>query len=364
MAKFLKRLAARSARAKLMEATKDGKAWLVTRHMIFEDAEGNELDVPEGEIMSVGADDEGNMALKGSAAVVVISDPNIAQEVADVLASSEELSDVNFVQKDAIDALDNGEDVDDVIDSLADAPEGSNDIEVAEVDVDEKESVESKFDRMAENRMNPGKFMHCESVQIEEKEKDSLNMSCIKFDKVMRESVYSYADFTKRVAELKGSIQPGDREVALSENGKVMGAFDKGLNEGILFLENEFDSVEDMDAMDLEGEPMMQDFDMGDDVDADVVESALGAFEESAKSGADYMKLCESLTAAKVADAKISEIAGTFDSKMLKECVRIWDHDLGKHVLAMKESVSADNFIAQAEEAGARKGRFSKRFFG
>ena len=45
------------------------------------------------------------MAVNGSAACVIISDPELAAKIADTVVNADEMSDVNFVTKDAIDAV-------------------------------------------------------------------------------------------------------------------------------------------------------------------------------------------------------------------------------------------------------------------
>lgn len=82
-------------------------------------------------------------------------------------------------------------------------------------------------------------------------------------------------------------------------------------------------------------------------------------FEESAKSGADYVRMVNVLAARGLAEGVIAKIVATFDNKSLKECVRCFDGKYGKFVAAFKESVDCDNFIAETKE----EKRFSKRFF-
>ena len=361
MAKFLNRLAARLGREQLRESAKEGKNWIVTKRLVLEaeDAEGNAFDAEfdKGSEVEIGATPEGDMALNGSAAVVVISDPELASKIADVVVSSDELSDVNFVEKPALDAVMDGENVEDVIDNLAD--DEDDNVEVAELDVDQKESVESKFNKFSMNRLNPTKYLTCESILIDESDEAPINMSTIKIDRVKRESFEDYSKFASRISELNGSIQPGAREIALGESGKVIGAFDKASSHGDLFTENEFDSAEDMDNFNAEPEALVKDVDLGDEGSIDAVESCLKQYEESAKSGKDYMALVEGLTNAKLTESVIGNIVATFDNRQLKECVRTFDSKYGKYVACFKESVDCDNFIA---ETGEEK-RFTKRYF-
>ena len=88
-------------------------------------------------------------------------------------------------------------------------------------------------------------------------------------------------------------------------------------------------------------------------------ESVLKAYEESAKSGSDYMKLAESLEAMKLNESHIGEVVSSFNNSLMEGCVRAYDTKYGKYVAAFKESVDCNNFI---EEAKA-EGRFTKRFF-
>lgn len=444
MAKFLNRFAARRGYAKLLESAKEGKKWIVSKKLILE-AEDENIELEKGEEIEIGNKD-GDLALSaGQAACVVIADPELAQKVADVVVSADELSDVKFVEKPALDAVMDGEEVDDVIDNLADE-EGDN-VEVAELDVEQKESVEAKYAKFSKNVMNPEKFIVCESILVDESDDAPINMRVMKADRIMRESMIDYNKFAARVSELNGSIQPGDREVALSESGKVIGAYNKTANSGILFLENEFDSVEAMDSFDTAPENLVSEADdelVGEDetinfdewlagkspaevLDADeregvdpkwaaadmydmtgdpyynqfiapgaeaaaaygaadkpvtyeelhahlnepvamaaescsvkeCVERALGSYETSAKTGADYARLSRVLNYIGLKESVIANIVSTFDSKSLKECVRCFDSKYGKYVAAFNESVDCDNFIAETGDAK----RFTKRYF-
>jgi hypothetical protein len=370
---YTNRLKSRLAREALREAAKEGKNWIVTRTLILEAEDENgdiaELELNPGDTVEVGADAENNdLAIKSSAAVVVISDEEIAKKVADVLVNSDELSDVKFVDRPALDAIMDGEDTEAVVDKLADAEDDAEDIEVAEIEVEAKESVETKFNKFAKNIIHSDNFLKCEAIQIDEEHDAPLNMSTIKADRVMIESYGEYSKFVKRVSELKGSIQPGEKEVVLSESGKVIGSFDKASNVGKLFLENEFDSVEEMDSFSTEPEMLEQDveFDMTDDAEMtddmtveEKVEACLKGYEESAKSGKDYMELVEGLEKVNLKEGVIKTIAGSFNDRSMKECVRAFDSKYGMFVKTFKESVDCDNFIEETKEAK----RFTKRFF-
>ena len=374
--KYTNRLKARLARERLAEAAKEGRNWIVTRKLILETEQGD-MELDAGDSVEIGATDDGNMSVKGQAAVVVISDEDIAKKIADIVVNADELSDVEFEDRSALDALGDGEDMDQVVDDLADAEPAEDedddtkgDIEVPMVKPDQKESVENKFAKFSENRMNPKKFYVCESILVDEESDDALNMFAIKVPGVMKESFNDYKEFAKRVSELKGSIQPGAREIALTEAGEVMGSYDTENDMGEIYPENSFKSAEEMDNFHSEPAGLM-DGDLGYDEGApmdnavedaefsECFESVLKTYEESNKSGSDYMKLTESLEAMKLNENHIGEVVSSFNDSLMESCVRAYDTKYGKYVAAFKESVDCNNFI---EEAKA-EGRFTKRFF-
>lgn len=354
MAKYLNRLAARVALAKL----KESKNWIVTRNLICETDEGD-VEFNKGEMVNVGGDEDGNLVLDGSAAVVVICDADVAEKVAEVLSSADELSDVEFVQKPALDAVLDGEDVEDVVDALGDTD--GEDIEVAEVDVDDekKESVENKYNKFAENVIHASKKLKCESVAIEESA-SPIRMSSLKTDAVKKESYNDYKEFASRVSALKGSIKPGKREIALTEAGEVMGAYDTEADFGEIYPENSWEDEAAMDSFDDSPIPAVEDMPWDEDEDAVAVESCLGKYEESAKNGKDYMTMVESLEKAGVKEEKIGLIVSTFNRGSLKECSRVFDSKYGKFVAEFKESADTNNFIVETGD----ENRFSKRYFG
>ena len=401
MAKYTNRLKARLAYARLCESAKEGKNWIVTRKLILETEEGD-VSFDAGEEVEIGATPEGDMGINGSAACVVITDPELAAKIADTVVNADETSDVEFVTKDAVDAVMDGEDTDQVVDDLAsdagaedagaeDAEADMEDnmsVEVPELDPNKKESVEAKFAKFSANRLNPKKVLVCESIMIDEESSDRINMYNIKCDRLKKESFSNYKEFAARVSELKGSLQPGKREIALTEAGEVMGSFDTEADSGELYPEDSWENVEAMDNADtapveLMDEPVEDlDFDSWDDegnavaptseaaegevtdvtdnyTDGSVFESCLKKYEESAKSGKDYIEMVNSLEKAGLKESAIAKVVSTFDSRKLNECVRVYDTKYGKYVNALKESVAADNFI---EETGEAK-RFSKRFF-
>lgn len=413
MNKYRNRLKARLARAALKECT----GWVLTKDLILETDEGD-VAFDAGEVVEVGATTDGDVAIKGpAAALVVISDEDLATKIADLLVSSDELSDVKFVEKNALDAVLDGVEIEDVIDELAgdpvvdgekDAVENNNTldgetVEVAEVDVEKKESVLSKFEKFAKRLFEAKTMLKCNAIKIEEGADRAINLKSIKHNKSTKELVESYAEFTKKVSAVKGSLQPGKREIALAESGKVMGAFNKDTNQGILFVEETFETVEDLDNFDdtpvglipsneafddemfanidpLEdndevnklNDKFLIDDDFDDEMDVknyldsysmSGIEECLKTYEESAKTGKDYMKLLEGLNASKVKlkEGAIAKIVSAYDKQNLTECVKVFDTKLGKYVAVFesKNAVDADNFIAETNEAK----RFTKRFF-
>lgn len=354
MAKYLNRLSARLARQALAES----KAWVVSKKLILETDEGD-VELEKGDMVDLGATPEGDLAVKSnSAAVVVITDADLASKIADTVVSSDELSDVEFVTKDAVDTVLDGEPVDDVIGKMADEEPDTSDVEVAQVDVDKKESVQAKFDKFAANPMVFSKSMKCESILVDEEDEDPINMATISAEKTAKEPYFGYEEFVARVSELGGSVQPGEVEKALDANGKMIGYFDKATSQGMIYPETTFESEEDLMNVPGEAEPLMNDPLAGEGME-DEVEEALSCYESSEMSGADYMKMVESLSAAKLSESTVAKIAGSFDSRRLTEGCKVFDTVLGKNVCVKESGVDADNWIV---ESGAEK-RFTKRFF-
>ena len=431
MSKYLNRLAARMARDVLRESAKEGKSWIVSKKLILETDEGD-FEFEKNDEVEIGGNNEGDMVLNGGqAACVVVADEELAKKIADLVVSSDELSDVQFVEKPALDAVVDGEEVDDVIDKLAD--DEDENVETAEMSIEQKESVENKFAKFAKHIMNPVKTIKCESILVDESDEAPLNLALIKHAKTVKESFVDYAKFAARVSELNGSLQPGEREIALTESGKVMGAFDKNASCGTLYSESEIEDDEAMDSFDdsdvnvMEADKSFDEFgaepwegkeplayleqekEMGTDpkwLAADLydmtgdeyfaqflgrdgegkedkpvtyeelemhleepafaaeschesVERILRKYEESTKTGADYMRMSKLLAVRGLKESTVAKIVNTFDNKSLKECVRAYDSKYGKYVACFKESVDCDNFIAETKD----EKRFTKRFF-
>lgn len=355
MAKYLNRLSARLARTKLSES----KAWVVSKKLILETDEGD-VELEKGDMVDLGATPEGDLAVKSNAAaVVVIADADLASKIADTVVSSDELGDVEFVTKDAVDTVLDGEPVDDVIGKMADEEPEASEVEVAQVDVDKKESVEAKFEKFAANPMVFTKSLKCESILIDEEDDGAIDMATVSMNPVAKEPYFDYKTFEDRIRELGAAIQPGEKEIALKDD-KVIGYFDKAANSGVIFPESGFESAEEMDNMSSEAEPVMSDPLMGDEAElSDAVEEALDCYESSEMTGADYMKMVESLKAANLSESTVAKIAGSFGTRTLAEGCRVFDTVLGKNVCVKESGVDADNWIA---ESGDEK-RFTKRYF-
>jgi len=356
MAKYLNRLSARLAR----EALRESKAWVVSKKLILETDEGD-VELEKGDMVDLGATPEGDLAVKSNAAaVVVIADADLASKIADTVVSSDELGDVEFVTKDAVDTVLDGEPVDDVIGKMADEEPEASEVEVAQVDVDKKESVQAKFDKFAANPIAFTKSLKCESILIDEEDEEGINMATLSQDSVAKEPFFGYEEFVARVSELGGSVQPGEVEKALDANGKMIGYFDKAASQGVIYPESGFESEEDMMNVPAEAEPLMGAPLEGEEAEmTDAVEEALGCYESSEMSGADYMKMVESLKAANLSESTVAKIAGSFGNRTLAEGCRVFDTVLGKNVCVKESGVDADNWIV---ESGDEK-RFTKRYF-
>ena len=357
MAKYLNRLSARLAR----EALRESNAWVVTKKLILETDEGD-VELNKGDMVDLGATPEGDLAVKSNAAaVVVIADADLASKIADTVVSSDELGDVEFVTKDAVDTVLDGEPVDDVIGKMADEEPETTEVEVGECSVAKKESVQAKFDKFAANPVVFTKSMKCESILVDEGDEDPINLATVSMDKVAKEPYFGYEEFVARVSELGGSVQPGEVEKALDKDGKIIGFFDKASSQGMIYPESQFESDEEMNAVSAEPEALMGDPLEGDEVAMeDAVEEALGCYESSEMTGADYMKMIESLKAANLSESTVAKIAGSFGTRTLAEGCRVFDTAFGKTVCVKESGVDADNWIA---EANTEKSRFTKRYF-
>ena len=356
MAKYLNRLAARLAREKMSES----KAWVVSKKLILETDEGD-VELEKGDMIDLGATPDGDLAVKSNtAAVVVIADADLASKIADTVVSSDELGDVEFVTKDAVNTVLDGEPVDDVIGKMADEEPDANEVEVAQVDVDKKESVQAKFEKFAANPIHFTKSMKCESILVDEEDNEPINMATMSIDNTAKEPFFGYEEFVARVSELGGSVQPGEVEKALDKDGKMIGYFDKASSQGMIYPETAFESEETMMNAKTDAEPIMNQPLEGDEQEmTDAVEEALSCYESSEMTGADYMKMVESLKSANLSESTVAKIAGSFGTRTLAEGCKVFDTVLGKNVCVKESGVDADNWIV---ESGEEK-RFTKRYF-
>lgn len=357
MAKYLKRYNARLALQKL----KESRTWIVKKHMLLE-TEDADLELNPGDPVILGATEAGEVAIKDPKAVVVIADDAVASKVLDAITNAESLGDVEFIDKPALDAALDGASVEDIIDGLADSDDDSVETPVASTADDA--SVEEKCEAIAENIIPTKNAMYCERAYIAEDEGDSLELTSVKTPAEDVLDMSSYDEFTAKIAELGGSVQPGAKEIALNAEGLVMGYFDQEAGAGKIFPTVTFANAEEMDNFEAgqsdSALAAIQDDPELESVDEAVVESALKAYEESAMSAKDLNTLTESLTKAGVAESALGKIANTFVKSSLKEGVNVFDTKLGKVVACFAERVEADNYIAESGE----ETRYTKRFFG
>ena len=188
--KNLKRLRARLALNKLRES----KAWIANKKLVIETEEGD-LDIEKGDIITLGATEDGEVAIKDPTAIIVISDDTLATKIVDAVTSAEQLKDVEFLDKPALDAALDGETIEDLVSGLVDADEDSEDIETAVVD-SEDETVEEKVESIAENTIVlSGKVLHCESLLIDEEDSAPITLGDVSTDMVNVEEMADYEEF-------------------------------------------------------------------------------------------------------------------------------------------------------------------------
>ena len=351
--KYLARFRARQA----LDALRESKAWIASKKLVLETEEGD-LEIEKGQQVVLGATEDGNVAIKDPTAIVVVTDDDLAAKIVDAMKSAEELGDVKFLDKPALDAALDGETVEDLVAGLADAAEDSDEVEVATVDSEEDSSVEEKCEKIAENviALN-GKVLEVEAIQIAEEDDAPINLGDVTADNGCAQDIASYDEFTAAAT----TIAPGDSEIAFDANGKVIGYWDAATNSGKIFSCG-FESADDMMNANTDPVAAVQPaaFEAGMDADKlESVEGALKTYEESAKSAKDLFALTESLEQAGLEESAIASVANSFVSRSMKEGVMVFDTKLGKNVAVFTESVDANNYIA---ESGAED-RFVKRFF-
>ena len=353
----MKRYNARLALQKL----KESKTWIVKRHMLLE-TEDADLELNPGDPVILGATEEGEVAIKDPKAVVIIADDAVASEVIDSITNSETLSGVNFIDKSALDAALDGTSVEEIIDALADSEDDS--VETAVTSTADDMSVEEKCEAIAENIIPSKGAMYCERAYIAEDEGEDLELASIKTPTEDVIEMNQYDEFSAKVAELGGSIQPGAKEIALNDKGLVMGYYDQEAQAGKIFPTVTFADPEEMSNYEAgqsdEARSVVQDDPDLESCEESVIEEAFKVYEESAKSVKDLDVMTESLVKAGVKEEALGKIANTFVKQGLKEGVNVFDTKLGKVVACFSERVDADNYIAES----GNETRFTKRFFG
>jgi len=357
MAKYLKRYNARLALQKL----KESRTWIVKKHMLLE-TEDADLELNPGDPVILGATEAGEVAIKDPKAVVVIADDAVAAKVVDAITNAEALGDVEFIDKPALDAALDGASVEDIIDGLADSDDET--IETAVASTADDASVEEKCEAIAENIISTKDAMYCERAYIAEEGEDSLELAAVKTPAEDVIDITQYDEFTSKIQELGGSIQPGAKEIALNSQGLVMGYYDQEAGAGKIFPTVTFANPDEMSEFEagqsdaalaaVQSDPALE------ACEESVIEEALKTYEESAMSAKDLNTLTESLVKAGVAESELGKIANTFVKSSLKEGVNVFDTKLGKVVACFSERVEADNYIAESGE----ETRYTKRFFG
>ena len=355
--KQIKRMRASLALDKL----KESKTWIASKKMILETDEGD-LEIEKGKQVILGATEDGDLAIKDPATVVIVTDDSLATKIVDAMKSADSLSDVEFIEKPAIDAALDGTSLEDIVDGLADAvaEDDAEDVEIAAVDAEE-ESVEEKCAKIADNKLECGKSCHCEALMIDEEDEAPIDMNMVAADSNAASDMGSYEEFKAAVQGMNGTVAPGDAEIAFDADGKAIGYWDTVSNTGKMFAQG-FDSADDMMNSDAAAEvPATQPADFEADLGAEqteALESVLEAYDASEKSAKDLVEMTEKLAELGLSESAIATVANSFVARSLKEGVLVFDTKLGKNVRAFKEDVEAKQWIADAAE----EGRFKKRF--
>jgi len=351
--KYLARFRARQA----LDALRESKAWIASKKLVLETEEGD-LEIEKGQQVVLGATEDGNVAIKDPTAIVVVTDDELASKIVDAMKSAEELGDVKFMDKPALDAALEGETVEDLVAGLVDSADDSEEVEVATVDSEEDSSVEEKCEKIAENVIPlTGKVLEVEAIQIAEEDDAPINLGDVTAENTCAQDVTSYEEFAAQAT----TIAPGDSEIAFDADGKVIGYWDAAANTGKIFNCG-FDSAEDMMGANTDPVAAVQPAEFEQGLDADKLESveeALKTYEESSKSAKDLFVMTESLEKAGLEESAIATVANSFVSRSMKEGVMVFDTKLGKSVAVFTESVDANNYIAESGE----ENRFTKRYF-
>lgn len=356
--KYVNRMRARLALGKLAEMK---NAWIVAKDMKLV-TESGDMELKKGSLIQMFATDKGHLAVKESGVTIVLDD-EVADKVADNTVSAAELGDVKFVKKSALDAALDGETVEDLVAGLVDGDAESDDVERAEVDAEEKESVEDKFAKLeSAERITEDDALQSDEVQIADEPDSPIDLGSVESDTVAKNEVADYEEFKSMVQGMNGTVAPGDAEIAFNAEGKVVGYFDTAANSGVIFPDMSFESAEEMNNFSGEPEALVQPAEFesccGEEA-MEAVEESLKAYEESDKSGADYMTFVESLAKAGLEESVIGKVANSFVSRNLAEgTVTAFDTKHGAVVKALSENVEMNNWIADTKAEGT----FTKRF--
>lgn len=356
--KYVNRMRARLALGKLAEMK---NAWIVSKDMKLV-TESGDMELKKGAIVEAYATTNGHLAIR-EAGVTVVLDDEIAPTTMDNIASAAELGDVKFVKKSALDSALDGETIDNLVAGLVDGEEDSDDVERAEVDTEEKESVESKFAKLESvERITEDGALQSDEVQIADEPDAPIDLGTVEADKVAKDEVTDYEEFKSMVQGMNGTVAPGDSEIAFNADGKVVGYFDTAAGNGVVYPDTTFNSAEDMNNFSGEPEALVQPAEFESTCSEEElaqVEESLKAYEESDKSGADYMTFVESLTKAGLEESVIGKVANSFVSRNLAEgTVTAFDTKHGAVVKALSENVDMNNWIADTKAEGV----FTKRF--
>lgn len=356
--KYVNRMRARLALGKLAEMK---NAWIVSKDMKLV-TESGDMELKKGAIVEAYATTNGHLAIR-EAGITVVLDDEIAPTTMDNIVSAAELGDVKFVKKSALDSALDGETIDNLVAGLVDGEEDSDDVERAEVDTEEKESVESKFAKLESvERITEDGALQSDEVQIADEPDAPIDLGTVEADKVAKDEVTDYEEFKSMVQGMNGTVAPGDSEIAFNADGKVVGYFDTAAGNGVVYPDTTFNSAEDMNNFSGEPEALVQPAEFESTCSEEElaqVEESLKAYEESDKSGADYMTFVESLTKAGLEESVIGKVANSFVSRNLAEgTVTMYDTKVGSIVRSFKENVEANQFAADAKE----EARFTKRF--
>ena len=202
--KYVNRLRARLAVKKLAESK---NAWIIAKDMKLV-TESGDMELKKGSLIQMFATQNGHLAVKESGVTIVLDD-EVADKVADNAVSAAELGDVKFVKKSALDAALDGETVEDLVAGLVDGDAESDDVERAEVDAEEKESVQEKFARLeSAERITEDEALQSDEVQIADEPDAPIDLGTVTSDTVAKNEIADYEEFKSMVQGMSGKITP------------------------------------------------------------------------------------------------------------------------------------------------------------